>query len=540
MRLAPALLLTLPLLLPAQTPSAPASASAPRRPKLILALTIDQFRYDYLTRFRDQYTGGLHRLLNQGAVYTNAYYEHFPTVTAIGHSTYLTGATPSISGIIGNDWFDRDAGKQVTSVTDDSVQMLGGQARSGSGGSAAASPRRLLVSTLGDELKSAGRGSKVVGISVKDRSAILPAGHMADGAYWFDPNTGNFVSSTFYFAQLPGWVQDYNQSRLADKYLGLEWTPIGGGPAFKTMPKEAGKPYFSLLESTPYGNDIVAGFALAAIAGEQLGKRNTTDVLAVSFSSNDYVGHAVGPDDPQVRDISIRTDRVLGELFKAIDAQIGMRNVLVVLTADHGVAPLPELSQKRHMPGGRIDDKLVVAAIQKRLTEYYGEGKWVAGKTGASQYLNHKLIHDKKLNLAEVTELAAQAVREIPHIFRVYTRDQLQRGAVPGDVFDRRILAGFNQRRSPDLTVVIEPYWLFEAHGTSHGMPFHYDAHVPLIFMGDWVRPGRYAQRAAINDVAPTLATLLDVETPSGAVGRVLTEIFQGSGAAPRVARTAP
>lgn len=538
MRLATALLLFLPLLLPAQTQPAP--SSAPRRPKLILAITIDQFRYDYLTRFRDQYTGGIHRLLTQGAVYTSAYYEHFPTVTAIGHSTYLTGATPSISGIVGNEWFDRDAGKQVTSVTDDQVQMLGGQARTGSGGSSAASPRRLMVSTVGDELKMAGRGSKVVGISVKDRSAILPAGHMADGAYWFDPNTGNFVSSTFYFPQLPGWVQDYNKSRRADKWLGMEWTPIGGGAAFKTMPKDAAKPYFNLLESTPYGNDLVASFALAAIAGEQLGKRNTTDVLAVSFSSNDYVGHGVGPDDPQVRDISIRTDRVLGELFKAIDSQVGMRNVLVILTADHGVAPLPELSQQRRMPGGRIDDKLVVAAIEKRLTERYGEGKWVAGKIGASQYLNLKLINEKKLDFAAVQEVAAQAVREVPHIFRVYTRDQLQRGAVPGDILDRRILAGFHQRRSADINVVAEPYYLFEAKGTSHGMPFHYDAHVPLIFMGDWIKPGRYQQRAAVNDVAPTLATLLDVETPSGAVGRVLSEILQPAGVTPRAARTAP
>ena len=538
MRLVTALLLSLPLLVPAQTPSAP--AAGPRRPKLILAITIDQFRYDYLTRFRDEYTGGIHRLLSQGAVYTNAYYEHFPTVTAIGHSTYLTGATPSISGIVGNEWFDRDAGKQVTSVTDDQVQMLGGQARTGSGGSSAASPRRLMVSTVGDELKMAGRGSKVVGISVKDRSAILPAGHMADGAYWFDPNTGNFVSSTFYFPQLPGWVQDYNKSRLADKWLGQAWTPISGGAAFKTMPKEAGKPYFNLLESTPYGNDLVASFALAALAGEQLGKRNTTDVLAVSFSSNDYVGHGVGPDDPQVRDISIRTDRVLGDFFKAIDTQIGMRNVLVILTADHGVAPLPELSQQRRLPGGRLDDKVVAAAIEKRLTERYGEGKWIAGKIGASQYLNLKLINEKKLNFAEVQETGAQAVREIPHIFRVYTRDQLQHGAVPGDALDRRILAGFHQRRSADINVIIEPYYLFEAKGTSHGMPFHYDAHVPLIFMGDWIKPGRYNQKAAPNDVAPTLATLLDVETPSGAVGRVLTEILQPAGAAPRAARTAP
>jgi len=499
-----------------------ASAQAPRRPKLIVAITVDQFRYDYLTRFRDQYNGGLARLLTQGAVFTNANYEHFPTVTAIGHSTFLSGATPSVSGIVGNDWWDRATDKSVTSVEDDKVTMLGGEGKAGK----AASPRRMLVSTLGDELKMAGRGSKVVGVSVKDRSAILPAGHMADGAYWFDSNSGNFVSSTYYFGQLPEWAAAFNKTRMADKFVGAVWKPVTGGEALKTLAGKADKEFYNSLDSTPYSNELVQKFAEAAIAGEQLGKRNTTDVLAVSFSANDYVGHAVGPDHPQVKDISIRTDRVLGELFRFIDAQVGMRNVVVVFTADHGVAPVPEVNAERKMPGGRLSK--LGEAMEARLAHKYGQGKWVV-KSGTSTFLNRKLIAERNLDLKEVAETAAEAAREVPHVFRVYTHEQLRTGAVPGDLFDRRILNGFHQGRGADVTIIPEPYYLSEgkAGTTSHGAPFGYDTHVPVIFMGDWIKAGRYHEKVAVNDIAPTLATLLDVEIPSGAVGRVLGDILK-------------
>ncbi len=505
---------------------APLSAqTAPKRPKLVLAICVDQFRYDYLVRFRDQYNGGLARLLREGAVFTNAYYEHFPTVTAIGHSTFLTGATPSISGIVGNEWFDRETGKQVTSVTDAGETMLGGAARAGSGADAAASPRRMLVSTLGDELKMVSQASKVVGISVKDRSAILPAGHMADGAYWFDPGTGNFASSTYYFKELPSWVRDFNSSRLVDKFVGLEWTPLtGGGSVFRKMAAKADKDYFSSLESTPYGNEMLEKFAEAAVLGERLGKREATDVLAVSFSANDYVGHSLGPDSPEVRDVSIRTDRVLNDLFRFLDAQVGMRNVLVVMTADHGVSPMPEVNQARRMPGGRITD--LTAKIEEGLQARFGEGKWIAGRTGASLYLNYDLVREKRLTPAAAAEAAVEIARGLPHIFRSYSRYRLANGEVPGDPLDRRVLNGFYYKRAPDITVICEPYYMFDAKGTTHGMPFGYDAHVPVIFMGPGVRGGKYNGRVAVNDIAPTLATMLEVETPSGSIGRVLDEML--------------
>ena len=355
-------LLALPLLAAALASSLPAAA----RPKLVLAVVIDQFRYDYLTRFRASYTGGLNRLLTQGSVFTNAHYDHFPTVTAIGHSTFMSGATPAISGIIGNDWFDRATGKSVTSVSDSTVRILGGK---GDGG---ASPRRLLVSTLGDELKIADKNTRVIGISLKDRSAILPVGHMADGAYWFDGTSGAFVSSTHYFPDLPGWVKDFNAARPADKFAGAVWKSDDGKTVFKTMAAAPGEALYKSIPASPYSNELIEAFCERAISAEQLGRHGATDLLAVSFSGNDYVGHDQGPDSPQVRDMAIRADRLLGKLFQYLDSEIGMSNVVVVLTADHGVAPVPEVSAARKMPGGRMSGCIIQSTVQNKLAAKYG------------------------------------------------------------------------------------------------------------------------------------------------------------------------
>lgn len=510
-------------------PPPPAARRAPaqpraRKPKLVVLLAIDQFRYDYLTRFRPEYEAGLARLLGGGAVFTNAHYEHFPTVTAVGHSTMLSGATPSISGIVGNAWFDRETGKQVTSVSDDSTLQLGGAAnRQG------ASPRRLLVSTVGDELKMANGKSRVIGISSKDRSAILPGGRMADGSYWFDTQTGEFVSSTYYFPALPQWVTRFNAAKHAEKYLGGSWKPFdskSNGKLFESFGTKADPAFYSRIDRSPQGNELLVLFAEAAIDAEALGLDDYTDVLTISFSANDRIGHSLGPDSPQVRDISIQTDRIIGQLLTTLDRKVGAGQYVVVVTADHGVAPMPELMRQRKMPGGRMPEELVRAKVQEALAVKYGPGQWVVGYSGPAPYLNHALIQEKKLDLAEVQNLAADTVRQIPHIFRVYTRSQLTTGGVNEDLVDRRVRNGFHYKRSSDLFIVAEPYWLFEKGGTSHGTPFNYDSHVPLIFYGPGIKAGRYHGRVAVNDIAPTLATMLEVETPSGAMGRVLDEMF--------------
>jgi len=495
-------------------------AAAPKKPKLVVAIIIDQFRYDYVTRFRTEYTAGFDRLLTKGALFSNANYIHFPNVTAVGHSTFLTGATPSVSGIVGNDWFDREEHKHVTSISDSQTQLLGAATKAGEG----ASPRRLLVSTVGDELKMAhGARSHVIGISLKDRAAILPAGHMANGAYWFDLDSGNFVSSTYYFSDLPAWVKEFNNGRPGEKYRGLTWLSHKLPTDLKQL---YGNSDESPLEASPFGNDLVEMFAERALAAEQLGKHDSPDLLTVSFSSNDKAGHEYGTFSAEEHDITVGTDKILDKLFQALDRQVGLDNVLIVLTGDHGVAPSAEEDAANHMPGGRLPAESVRNAIEAALAKKYGEGKWVVGSWDLSIYLNYDLIEKKNLDPAEVRRSAAEATYGVGHILRVYTRDQLLTGAVPGDETSRRMMNGFNVRRGADIEFLPEPYWIFTKSATTHGTTFSYDAHVPVFFMGQGIRAGRYDGPVAVNDIAPTLATLLEVETPSGSVGRVLTEMF--------------
>ena len=497
--------------------------------RLVLLIAVDQFRYDYLTRFKGEYTDGLKRLLTDGAVFTNANLEHYPTVTAVGHSTMLSGAIPAVSGIIGNDWFDRETGATVTSVSDTTVTVLG--AASG----AAASPRRLLVSTVGDELKMAAAVPKgadgaprVFGVSLKDRSAILPVGRGADGAFWWDTKTGSFVTSTYYMPKAPDWVDAFNSRKPADAFAGMSWSALATPTLlFKTLPTEHATALYEAVYGSPWGNDLLLDFAGELLVRERLGQRGQTDLLSVSFSSNDSVGHTYGPDSPQVHDIAVKTDRVIGRLLNQVDKTVGLQHTLVAFTTDHGVAPTPESLTERSLPGGRMTTKELFDPLQQRLTAKFGDGKWLLATAGSSPYLNHELIESKKLDPAEVRQLAAAVTATVPHVSRVYTRDQLQRGDVANDRIGTRVLRGFNAQRSGDLEIILEPYWLRQATGTSHGTPYNYDAHIPLIIMGRQIAPGEYSGQAALNDLAPTLATLVGVEIPSGSVGRVLTEALR-------------
>ena len=347
-------------------PDAPrAQARAGGRPeiKLVLLIAVDQFRYDYLTRFRPEYTGGLSQLLTRGATFTQAYLDHYPTVTAVGHSTMLSGAIPAVSGIVGNDWYDRGLGASVTSVSDPDAKLVGAE---GPG----SSPRRLLVSTLGDEMKNAAvhlpaeSAPKVFGLSLKDRSAIMPVGHRADAAYWLDVKKGVFVTSTHYRAELHAWAAQFNQAAPADKYAGRKWEfldPGSGSP--RMMPPTPGPQLYAAVYGSPFGNELLKDFAVAAIEAEKLGQRGVTDLLTVSFSSNDAIGHTYGPDSPEVRDMAVRVDRTIGELLARVDALVGLDHTIVAFTADHGVAPVPELQQQRKLPGGRLKQEELFGPI---------------------------------------------------------------------------------------------------------------------------------------------------------------------------------
>ncbi len=486
------------------------------RPTLVLAIVVDQFRYDYLSRFGAEFDGGLKRLLDEGAVFTNANYDAAPTVTAVGHSTILSGATPSVSGIAGNAWFERSEGKNVQSITDDNVMPLGG--------TAGASPKRLLVSTIGDELKISGKGGKVYGVSLKDRSAILPAGRMADGAFWFDGLTGNFVSSTWYFDALPAWAADFNAAKHADRFAGQ----VFGGAA---MPA-AGPDLYGSIDASPFADQLVLDFALTVLESEQLGTDAQTDVLAVSFSAMDYVGHAYGPDSPLIREMALTVDDRIGELIAAAESQAGRRNVLVVFTADHGVAPVPEQNVEKQLPGGRYDSRSEREAVEAALDAAFGAGDYIEAVSDFGYYLKREPVAGQTLAYADIERVAADALREQPQVARVYTRSELAAGLVNGDVIDRRMRNGFNVEHSGDVLALHEPNWLGggggPGGGTTHGTPYAYDTHVPVIFWGprNLVTPGQYHDYAAVNDIASTLATQLGIAQPSGVTGRVLSEML--------------
>ena len=495
------------------------------KPKLVVAIIVDQFRYDYLTRFQADYHGGLHQMMTQGADFTNAFYEQVPTVTAVGHSLFMSGAMPAVSGIVNNSWYDRDEKKIVTSVCDWSVKTVGGHQETEGAkctDSDPASPKRLLVSTVGDELRVVNEASKVIGISIKARGAILPSGHRAAGAFWFDGVSGNFVTSSFYMDKLPSWADEFNGRKLPAAYVDKKWE---GFEKWKFR-GTANEPY-AKLPASPWGNELIEGFAEQAVDGEKLGQRGVTDLLTVSFSSNDYVGHQAGPDSPEVHEMAVRTDQLLGKFFALLDQKVGMSNVLVVLSADHGVAPVPEVAKREKMPGGRLLGD-VEKAVEDALNKKYGQQAWlIPGAGDTSLYLDHAALATAKVDERSVYQTASEALLGTPdlHVARVYSREQLSAG-VTGDFIARAEMNGFHPRRSGDLHLIFEPGYVTGKTGAGHFSPYNYDRHVPVLFLGPGIAAGHYNGTIAVNDIAPTLATMLEIQTPSGSSGRVLTEML--------------
>jgi predicted AlkP superfamily pyrophosphatase or phosphodiesterase len=500
-----------------------------QKPKLVVIVVVDQFRADYLSRFRADYTGGFDRMLRHGANYASAHYEHFPTVTAVGHSIISTGAMPAVSGIVGNSWVDRASGnKQVTSVCDFDYKVVGGATPAGDPAKCTdrdpASPRRLLVSTIGDELRNRDENARVIGVSLKPRSAILPAGHRANGAFWFDDTSGSFISSSYYFNDLPQWVKDFNAQNLAAAYVQRKWD---GFPKWDFQTK--GDHPYNKIPASPWGNELIEAMAEHAITGEQLGQRGSTDLLTVSFSSNDYIGHAVGPDAPEVRDMAIRTDRLLGKLFALIDAKVGLSKTLVVLSADHGVSPSPVTQKAHKMPGGNTSAD-AVAQVRLALDQKFGKAEWLLpGSSQTAMYWNYQTLKEKNVGVDAAGRIATETIMSAPqiHVSRVYTREQLLMGG-RGDFITTAALNGFYPARSADLFIIYEPYFFpgsGNGVGSSHFTPYVYDNHVPVVFFGMGVKAGTYHRNIAVNDIAPTLAAAMGVELPSGAFGNVLYEV---------------
>lgn len=543
-----------------------------KRPRLVLLIAVDQFRYDYLERFGDLFAAnGLRRLMKNGASWTQSNYDHFPTYTAPGHATMMTGAYPAESGIIANDWPDRTTGKRVSSVSDTSVRLLGGEDNE-----PASSPRRLMSSTVGDELRLATNDrSKVIGISVKDRSAILPAGRHANAAYWFSTNAGSMVSSTYYFNELPNWVKTFNSMRPADKFFGAKWERLlpeteylkRAGPDSPTWENignvvgdtnsfphiitggatTAGRAFYNAFDYSPFSNDLIVSFAEQAVINEKLGLDEDPDVLSVSFSANDYVGHRYGPYSQEVMDVALRVDRQIGTLLDFVNARVGLANTVLIFTADHGVAPIPEHAAALGLGGARLRGQDVMSAIRSAISARYNPQNRLPDPTAdyiykfddngtlrdafvnGNIYFNYSALKRDGVSLDEVTHIAGEAAIAQPGIARYFTREQLQRGDTSvTDPIERRILHGFYPSRSGDLILIPEPYkYLAETITATHGSPYSYDTNVPTIIMGAGVNPGRYHEAATPADIAPTLCVLLRITAPSSASGRVLIEALE-------------
>lgn len=507
----------------------PEAAASTPRPKLVIVIVIDQFRHDYLVRFRPHFVERGFNLLLGGANFVNCRYDYATTSTGPGHATLFTGAYPNLHGIVGNEWYDRSLGRAVNCIEDGDTKRVGAE---GSGGS----PRKLIGSTLGDELRLASDfESKVMAISLKDRGAILPGGHTANAAYWYDSKTGHFVSSTYYMPSLPGWVAQFNEQSSAKAYCGKPWvalpeTPSAGGKVlgeFKPVPNQPcpSRSFVSWLSGTPFMNEIELNFAREAVKNERLGQGNATDLLAVSLSVNDPIGHDHGPYSREVADATLHTDRYLADFFMDLDLQVGLDKVWIALSADHGVAPTPRFVKEHRLGIGTAQPGVLRKAVEQALTRAFGQDEWIEAVGGPYIYLNQAILKNRQIDPAKAETVAAEAAASVQGVTEVLTRTQLLSASPPRSPMARKASNSFNRQRSGDILVVFDPYTVSSQRETSaeHGSPWNYDAQVPLVLWGSAFRPGVYATPCQTIDLAPTLAVVLGLNQPSGAEGQPLT-----------------
>jgi predicted AlkP superfamily pyrophosphatase or phosphodiesterase len=506
----------------------------PRRPKLVLILVIDQFRYDYLVRFRQQFVeGGFNLLLSGGANFANCRYEYATTTTGPGHATLSTGAYANVHGIVGNRWYEPSLHRTVYCVEDLTTKLVNAPDKASA--TPGVSPRNLMGSTLGDELRAATEfRSKVVAIALKDRAAILMGGHSPSAAYWYDPGSGRFVTSTYYMPTLPSWIAQFNGNSPAKDYCGQKWTALGETPggnagvisefhggADETCPDPK---FLGWLQQTPYMNGIELAFAREAVRNERLGQGADTDLLAVSLSVNDYIGHAFGPYSPQVADATLRTDRYLASFFAELDKLVGLDNVWIALSADHGVAPNPEFIKAHKWGAGNAQPALVLSAVEKAMAAAFGLETWVDGIYDSYIYLEQEALAKHHVQLVKAEEVAASAAASVPGVMAAFTRTQLLTGSLPSSPIARAASNSFNPKRAGDVFLVLEPYAVPVSGSieTGHGSPWNYDSQVPLLFWGSAFKPGVYFSRCQPVDLVATLAAALGLTQPSGSQGSPL------------------
>ncbi|WP_139959513.1 alkaline phosphatase PafA [Flavicella sediminum] len=526
-------------------------AQKTERPKLVVGIVVDQMRYDYLVRFADKFgDDGFKKIISKGFHLENAHYNYIPTYTAVGHSSIFTGTTPSNHGIIGNNWYDKFLKKSIYCVDDSRYTSLGVASKAGQ-----KSPYRLHVTTIADQLKLAQNNKgKSIGIAIKDRSAILPVGHTANAAYWFEGGKeGKFISSSFYGEALPSWVTNFNSNGKVASYVNQVWNtyyPIENytesmvdDNMYEGKFKGEEKPVFphdiptlkntngnySILKGIPLGNTITTDFAEAAIVGENLGKYSVTDFLSISYSSTDYVGHKYGVDSKEIEDTYIRMDFEIARLLKFLDKQVGKKKYTLFLTADHAVAQTPNYLKELHIPAAYFDDKGFNAFVKQLVNEKFGSKELIENISNYQIFLNKKKLKELKLSSRVVEEFLVDEVVAFENIYKTVSAHTLQ-----NTYFDAGLLSlvqrGYNQKLSGDVFFIPNPATLSSGYkhtGTSHGTGYSYDTHVPMIFYGFGINQGSSKKYQAITAIAPTISSLLQIEFPNGNTGTVIEEVLK-------------
>ena len=517
------------------------NAAAIERPKLVVGIVVDQMRWDYLYRYQKRYTdGGFKRLLGEGFSCENTMIPYVPSVTAIGHTCIYTGSVPSIHGIAGNN-FVKD-GKKVYCTDDDSVKPVGTTSVA-----ALMSPRNLWVSTIGDEMKIASNGrAKVVGVALKDRASILPAGHNPNGAFWFDDQTGCIITSSYYMDHLPKWVEAFNDKRLPEQYLSQKWNTLYPKNTYTesttdeneyengiregvkaTLPlnlPELYKKYgYGIIRNTPFGNSLTLDMAKVAIDGEQLGADDETDLLAVSCSSTDYIGHQVGTHAIETEDTYLRLDKAIADFLTYLDSKVGKGNYLVFLSADHGAMNNAAFLQDRRIPAGSWDASATAKKLNHVLAKEYPEaGDIVKTVMNYQVFFNRDVIKSKQLDFDNIKQTVVNVLKEDPSVLYACDMAKASTESIPEEV-KSRIINGYNRERSGDVVIILKPN--FYAHGmkgTDHGAWNSYDTHIPLVFMGWGIKHGATTKQTFMTDIAPTIAAMLHVQAPNGCVGKAI------------------
>lgn len=517
------------------------------RPKLVVGIMVDQMRWDFLYRYYNRYAanGGFKRMLNEGFTNDNTFIPYTPTVTACGHTCVYTGSVPAIHGITGNAWWDYEQNRTVYCSEDKTVKTVGSTSTAGE-----MSPRNMITTTICDELRLATNfRSKVIGIAIKDRGGILPAGHSANAAYWYDSRTGDWITSTYYMNDLPQWAKDFNAKKHADAFYNMGWNtmyPINtyvqsakDENEFEAKPMGAdqkGFPYdlkrfvgknYGTIASTPYGNTLTAMMAKEAIVNEEMGKDSVTDFLAVSFSSPDYVGHAFGPNSIEVEDTYLRLDKELGELFDYLDKTVGKGQYISFLTADHGVSHIPGFLVENKLPGGTVDDNAMIDDLNKLLAEKYKQKNLVLSAYNYQISLNHEIIASADLNKEDIIEDVIKYASKIKGVDRVFAIDELMEQPMNA-VVKNRIANGWHPKRSGDVQLIYTPGWIDGGKtGTTHGLWNPYDSHIPLVWYGWNIKPGRSTEEVYMTDIAATLAAMLHIQMPNGCVGKPIQAVLK-------------